>query len=201
VDSFDTPPPFGRVRDWLGASTVARLLAYAQFNRERFNESLIGYGGTSRIDPTIRRSRWLKDFGDLAGEIEIRIRDLLPAMAQKLGSPQFSASKLELELVAHNHGAFFAQHTDTFINTKGSTRIISIVYYFHAQPKSFSGGTLRLHSLRVTREPGTFVDIQPDNDMLVFFPSWFPHEVLPVVCPSERFEDSRFAVNCWVYRN
>jgi Rps23 Pro-64 3,4-dihydroxylase Tpa1-like proline 4-hydroxylase len=32
------------------------------------------------------------------------------------------------------------------------------------------------------------------------FPSWAPHEVMPISCPSKRFTDSRFAINYWVYR-
>jgi hypothetical protein len=76
-------------------------------------------------------------------------------------------------------------------------RVISAVYYFHRLPKSFSGGVLRIHP--IGGEPASFVDIEPANDKLIFFPSWVPHEVMPVVCPSGRFEDSRFALNCWVY--
>jgi hypothetical protein len=40
-----------------------------------------------------------------------------------------------------------------------------------------------------------FVDMEPTNDTLVFFPTSFPHEVLPVTCPSDRFEDLHFAIN------
>ena len=79
-----------------------------------------------------------------------------------------------------------------------TSRFVSMVYYFCATPARFSGGQLRLHSLAATREPGTYVDIEPVNDSALFFPSWFPHEVLPVVCESGRFMDSRFAINCWL---
>jgi Rps23 Pro-64 3,4-dihydroxylase Tpa1-like proline 4-hydroxylase len=76
------------------------------------------------------------------------------------------------------------------------------VYYFHAQPKAFSGGVLRLHSLASGKgDGGEHVDVEPVNDTLVFFPSWYPHEVLPVTCDSSRFEDSRFAINFWVHRS
>jgi len=67
-------------------------------------------------------------------------------------------------------------------------------------PKAFSGGVLRLHSLAASGHQGTFVDIPPDYDTLVFFPSMFPHEVLPVKSPSGKFMDSRFAINCWIYQ-
>jgi SM-20-related protein len=59
---------------------------------------------------------------------------------------------------------------------------------------------LRIYPLIGRDKSNAFVEIEPANDRLVFFPSWFPHEVLPVVCPSGRFEDSRFAVNFWIYR-
>jgi SM-20-related protein len=203
VAGFDQPPPYGLVRGWLGAEAVVRLLAYAQSNRERFVESGVGYGSKGRIDSTRRRSQKLKNFGELSDEIAIKIKELLPAMFERLGGQPFAASKFELELVAHNDGAFFAKHLDTFAREPGVTshRVISGVYYFHSLPKSFSGGVLRLYSIAATPEAGKFVDVEPENDTLVFFPSWFPHEVLPVVCPSGRFEHSRFAVNCWVHRS
>ena len=79
-------------------------------------------------------------------------------------------------------------------------RIISAVYYFNCVPKSFSGGILRIYSFVGDKDTGAFIDIEPTHDMLAFFPSWVLHEVLPVVCPSGRLEDSRFAINCWVRR-
>jgi Rps23 Pro-64 3,4-dihydroxylase Tpa1-like proline 4-hydroxylase len=44
-----------------------------------------------------------------------------------------------------------------------------------------------------------FADIEPGQNRLVAFPSWAPHEVMPISCPSRRFIDSRFAVNCWAW--
>jgi Rps23 Pro-64 3,4-dihydroxylase Tpa1-like proline 4-hydroxylase len=108
-------------------------------------------------------------------------------------------SSYEIELVAHGDGAFFSRHIDTY-TTRKSQRVISGVYYFHRQPKAFSGGELRLYGLTKGDQTGPFVDVIPENDTLVTFPSWYPHEVLPVRCPSGRLEDSRFAVNCWIMR-
>ena len=65
---------------------------------------------------------------------------------------------------------------------------------------SGAGGVLRIYSFTDNNDTGSFVDIELTNDSLVFFPSWLTHEVLPVTCPSGRFEDSRFAINCWVRR-
>jgi SM-20-related protein len=103
--------------------------------------------------------------------------------------------------VAHNDGAFYKRHIDTRgTSALGSIRVPSGVYYFHSQPKAYTGGALRLHAIA---DPQTrrFVDVEPAHDSLVVFPAWAPHEVMPISCPSKRFIDSRFAVNCWVYRN
>jgi SM-20-related protein len=139
---------------------------------------------------------------DIQRTINSKLGDILPTMFETLGSLRFVPSEFELEMVAHGDDAHFTRHIDTFNRNAGSrkNRIISAVYYFHALPKSFSVGALRLHSLAASGEVGTYVDIEPDYDTLVFFPSWFPHEVLPVRCASGEFGDSRFAINCWVHR-
>jgi SM-20-related protein len=145
----------------------------------------------------------LKALGDLEGELRARVLETLPAMVEQLGASRFEPTRLELEMVAHGDGAFYAKHRDTNISlgpALSNRRVISAVYYFHRIPKSFSGGALRIYPFAGGNEASAFADIEPTDDTLVFFPSWFPHEVLPVVCPSGRFEDSRFAINCWIRR-
>ena len=44
------------------------------------------------------------------------------------------------------------------------------------------------------------VDIVPETDTLVVFPSWMSHEVLPVRVPSGAWIDRRFTINCWIHR-
>jgi SM-20-related protein len=202
VDSFNKPPPCWLVRSWLGKETINRLLSYAQSNEHLFRDSDLGYGEKLRVDKTLRQSRKLHGIGDFKGEVRAKMRNLLPAMFEKLGNKPFIPHTFELELVTHGDGAFFVRHIDTTTHQEhlDSHRVISAVYYFYALPKAFSGGVLRLHSLAATGQQGTFIDITPDYDTLVFFPSMFPHEVLPVNCPSRQFLDSRFSINCWIHR-
>jgi Rps23 Pro-64 3,4-dihydroxylase Tpa1-like proline 4-hydroxylase len=47
---------------------------------------------------------------------------------------------------------------------KSSDRLLSAVYYFHAEPKAFSGRELRLHSFA---GDGSFVDVPPEQNSLV----------------------------------
>ena len=190
-DIVSRPPRYGSISNWLGTVMVARLLSFAQTSRDDFKASDVGYGESNRIDPARRRSSKLKPLGELESELRVSAQAALPSMFEHLGYNPFDPARIELEMIAHGDGAFFLRHADTVIRREmTSYRAISAVYYFHRLPKSFSGGVLRLHS--IGSKEASFVDIEPTNDRLIFFPSWFPHEVTPVVCPSGRFEDFSF---------
>jgi SM-20-related protein len=192
------PPKFAGIPNWLGTDTAARILHFARNSSDHFVPSDIGYGESKRIDLARRRSSKLKQLGELESDLQERAQKALPLIFDRLGYTPFEPASLEFEMVAHGDGAHFSRHADTVIRSEmTSYRAISAVYYFHGRPKSFHGGLLRLHSIGTNG--GSFVDIEPTNDKLIFFPSWYPHEVTPVLCPSGRFEDSRFAINCWVY--
>ena len=189
MNSFNKVPPYGLIRNWLGNEAVERLLGYALSNKHHFKESRVAGG----LDRTRRVSQRL-ELDTFKGEIEARFQDTLPEIFATLRTKPFHPT-FELELIAHGDGAFFTRHIDTLMHRR---RIISAVYYFFSLPKSFSGGVLRLHSMAASGREGTFVDIPPDYDTLIFFPSTFPHEVLPIKSPSGAFLNSRFAINCWM---
>jgi SM-20-related protein len=201
-DIFRKPPAHGHVANWLGPQMVARLLEFTQTQRDRFRETSVWNvaKGENEIDQTMRRSWKITELGKLQNEIEARAHAQLPEICTQLGAARFEPSKLEIEVVAHCEGAFFSEHQDRISTFPLSSRLISAVYYFHRTPKSFSGGTLRIYPIAGSKDSKAFVEIEPINDTLIFFPSWFPHEVLSVSCPSRRFEDSRFAINCWFHR-
>ena len=198
---FSSPPQYGRVVDWLGQRIVARLLEFAQTKRGSFSETRIWNQAKrdNEVNVAARRSWRIQDLGDFRNEIQERARTMLPQMCSHLGSAPFEPSQFEMELVAHGHGAFFTEHRDRRSQSPLASRLISAVYYFHRLPKSFSGGALRIYPIGGSKTSPAFIEIEPINDTLVFFPSWFPHEILPVECPSGQFEDSRFAINCWVH--
>jgi SM-20-related protein len=195
---FSKPPAHGRMTNWLGPQMVQRLLNFAQSRRNSFRLSGVSRGDDATIDLTVRRSYKFKGLEELRDELQARARAALPEMFRQLGTGRFEPSKFELEMVAHGDGAFFTEHRDR-IRAQTESRLISAVYYFHRLPKPFSGGVLRIYPLAGREKSNTFVEIEPVNDTLVFFPSWFPHEVLSVNCPSGKFEDSRFAINCWIH--
>lgn len=126
----------------------------------------------------------------------------MPLALNRLKMSPFDLDRLELELVVHQDEAFYGRHIDSAVNLdadKRNRRILTGVYYFHETPKCYQGGQLRMHSIALESEGGSFTDIDPESDSALFFPSWFPHEVMKTSCPGKLFRYSRFAVNCWYH--
>lgn len=199
-------PNYRVYRDFLDAETHASLLAWTIDNEAKFKPTLVvsDHQKKAVYDPSSRRSMGLDNLGTTAELFRQSIINLVPTMVRNLRTTPFEPSEvvLELELVANNDGAFFEPHTDTFTGKRrqGGDRVLSAVYYFHAEPKAFSGGALRLYPFGGKKDKNAFVDVEPEQNTLLVFPSWALHQVLPVSCPSGRFADSRFNVNCWVVR-
>jgi len=194
-------PPYVVIKDFLDDALLHRLLDHALLNEVRFMATTVG--GKGFVDRSRRISLGMRDLGPMKGEIKGRLRNLVPLLIEQLRVTPFEPARIELELVAHGDGAFYTRHIDTFTGDgeeEPTQRMISGVYYFHAEPKAFAGGALRLHAFGAPDTNTKFVDIQPDQNTLVVFPSWAIHEVLPIACPSKRFVDSRFSINCWLRR-
>jgi hypothetical protein len=194
------PSPFGVRKDVLPPETVAALLDYVRDNAARFAPATVRYGPEPAVNTTVRVSSLLRDLGPFQTMFEDLLRPLAHDVARGFGMKPFAVSRFELELAAHNDGAFFLRHIDTMWDAATRTgRILSGVYYFHGSPKGFDGGELRLHTGLAGGGDVSFSDIAPVHNSLAVFPSWLAHEVLPVRCASGRFVDSRFAVNCWLH--
>ena len=196
---FDRIPPYRIVQDFLGNDLIERLLEHAKVREPEFVSTKVG-NTEGHLDPEVRISRVPPDFGVLRTELELRFKGAMPEAIAGLRLTPFELIRCEIELVAHNDGAFYKRHIDTQteIQNAETQRVLTGVLYFYALPKGFSGGQLRLYSCSLSGE--NFIDIEPVRDQLVLFPAWAPHEVLPVSCPSGEFAQSRFAVNCWYRR-
>jgi Rps23 Pro-64 3,4-dihydroxylase Tpa1-like proline 4-hydroxylase len=200
-------PPFHQFRDFLPEDELATLLNWTIAHRARFAPSRMSSG---IVDPSARHSLVTTDFGEIHPLLTSRIEAALPKIFTKSGTRPFAVEAVELEIAAHGDGAHFAPHTDIPVGpgtkpiggdrTGVHDRIVSAVLYYHREPKCFSGGELRLHRFGSDGGPGDFVDIEPEQNSLVVFPSWAQHEVRQVRAPGAPFEDSRFAVNCWLCR-
>jgi Rps23 Pro-64 3,4-dihydroxylase Tpa1-like proline 4-hydroxylase len=153
--------------------------------------------------PDHRDSQVLYSFPEFSELIISRIRAILPDVHRKLGVTSFPISQIESQLTAHNDGNYYKVHNDNG-SPETVTRELTYVYYFHREPKPFSGGELLIYDSKIENnryvKAESFKTVEPRNNSIVFFPSRYIHEVLLVSCPSKAFADSRFTVNGWVRR-
>lgn len=198
-------PPYIVLRDFLDEETVAELLDYTISHQSDFAPTRVFVPTTASqnqdSDPPYRVSTGLRNLGKFRKVFQTKILDLVPRFVTEMRATPVEEPKCETELVAHGDGAFYKRHIDTVTASYQDTeliRVLSGVYYFNTEPKAFTGGALRLHAIGGKKGENS-VDIAPLRNSLLVFLAWAPHEVLPVSCPSKRFIDSRFAVNCWVH--
>jgi Rps23 Pro-64 3,4-dihydroxylase Tpa1-like proline 4-hydroxylase len=186
---------------FLDESLCSDLLNYAIDKKDNFLPATVYKAGLDKVNPKTRISLINKDIDHFKPILLKKISKNIPNLVEALKIPTFELGEIEIELAAHGNGAFFAQHIDTIVHKKEtSPRAISAVYYLHSQPKMFTGGQLRLHPMPFLKGDDQPIDIEPDHNTLVAFPSWAPHEVLPVICPDNDFKNWRFAINCWIHK-
>lgn len=191
--------PYIRIPNFLSDEENRAVLDYA-IRKERDYEA-------SRVETGVkdyRESRVLMRLDDLDVNFDERIREIVSDALNHFRIPVPTELKLDTQLSTHNDGGYFLIHSDNG-SARTASRILTYVYYFYHQPVAFKGGQLRLYDSRV--ESGrrnlayTFIALEPENNMLLLFPSGVMHEVLPTYCSSGNFADGRFTLNGWVRSN
>ena len=211
------PAPFVRMTDFLAPAQQDRLLTSTLAGGERFRPALVGEGRLSLESRTafvsgVRIRREVKSwFGPkLRGalpQVLTRLRmDEAPGGGARRGAASHDGApryRIELNVTAHPAGGFYSAHQDNMEDWNDG-RKLTFVYYFHREPKRFSGGDLLLYDTDFEADAGSgatfaFSRIEPVQNSLVFFPSEYLHEVTPVECASNDFGDGRFTVNGWLH--
>jgi len=201
----DEPARFSLFEEFLAPEELSQLTDYVLSHEPQFRTSQVisPNSNEGKTDYHHRRSRVLFAAGPFQDLIDDRLRSYLNHIFRALQHPPFSLSSVEVQITASNDGEYFRLHND---NTHQAlvTRELTYVLFFHREPKAFSGGELRLYDSRV--EGGRYVagegytSITPQQNMVVFFPSYFMHEVTTIYCASRAFADSRFTINGWLHR-
>lgn len=186
-----------QIENFLTPEAHDRLLNYTLQQEPNFISTTTSTGKTA-----YRQSQVLYDLAEFSQLMLDRIQVALPEVVSQLNMPSFAVSQIEMQLTAHNDQHYYKIHNDNG-SAEAATRRLTYVYYFYREPKAFSGGALRIYDSKITNDfyivaAETFHTIEPHNNSLVLFPSYYLHEVLPVSCPSQSFADSRFTVNGWV---
>jgi SM-20-related protein len=190
-------------RDVLGAAAVAGLLDYVVQHETRFRPAPVRTRAVEQeaVDYGRRDGLLLRDLGPFGAPIETFVRRIAPDALARLGLTEPTVEPREFEISSYGDGGHFASHLDT-TDLPDRVRILSCVYYFAKTPARFSGGELRLHGFPSPSNAGSppIVDVLPETDTLVAFPSWLVHQILPIRIASADWADRRFAINCWIHR-
>ena len=191
--------------EFLAPEELDELIQYTLASEGEFKISeVIAPGVTaSMVDFDHRRSQVLFNLGRHHSLIVERIQSYLPRILEQLGHAAFPISQVEAQITASNDGDFFRLHND---NAQDPLRMreITFVYFFHREPKAFRGGELRIYDSESHNGGYAAADshktIVPEQNQIVFFPSFQMHEVRPIDCPSRAFAESRFTLNGWLHR-
>jgi Rps23 Pro-64 3,4-dihydroxylase Tpa1-like proline 4-hydroxylase len=189
-----------QIDDFLSAEENTEALKIAIDNQQQFIASTTTTNAENYRQSWVLYATLFPDFYEL---LKKKILKTVPAVIAQLKMQSFLISKVEMQLTAHNDGCYYKVHNDSGSATT-ATRELTYVYYFGQDPPRFSEGALRLYDTELKEgtasQSNTFKDIEPRNNRIVFFNSRCKHEVLPVRCPSKKFEDSRFTLNGWIRR-
>ncbi|WP_199248460.1 2OG-Fe(II) oxygenase [[Phormidium] sp. ETS-05] len=187
-----------QIDDFLSQEECQKLLDFVIAKESEFVASGT-YGGPEDG----RQSKVLYNPGDWGSLMRDRLNYILPDVLEQLVLSPFEPTQIDLQITAHNNSHYYKPHSDNN-SPETAKRQLSYVYYFHRQPKAFTGGELRMYDPHIEdgewRHSHTFKTIEPRHNSIVFFCSGHIHEVCPVTCPSQNFADSRFTMNGWIYR-
>jgi Rps23 Pro-64 3,4-dihydroxylase Tpa1-like proline 4-hydroxylase len=189
------------VANFLGPEDRQKLLDYVISQEDNFKPATVIQATSPTVNEKVRRAKTLDKLGEFEAKFAERIKEQLQPVLNKLGHKAFQMGRIEMQITASNDGDYFRLHQDS---DPKSTREISFVYFFHREPRRFSGGELRIYQGRLVDDRVVPADqshtLSPRQDTIVFFPSLNEHEVLPVRVPSRSFGDSRLTLNGWIHR-
>ncbi|MEE3716131.1 2OG-Fe(II) oxygenase [Tumidithrix elongata RA019] len=190
------PSSYFVLENFLSPQELTRFLQYTQSQAAKFVPATI-----STQDVDYRRTKVLHDFPEFSQLLINRMMAIAPQVVSRLGIQNFTPSSIEAQLTMNNDGNYYKIHNDNG-SSDTANRVWTFVYYFHREPKAFTGGELLLYDSKIENNfyvaAKSYKTIQPKNNSVAVFLSRCLHEVLPVSCPSKQFLDSRFAVTGWV---
>jgi SM-20-related protein len=194
--------------DFLTKKELRSLTKYVMTHEADFTPSTVIPDGVpeAATDTSYRKSRVLYELGEYGTLIKERLLDVLPEVLAVFNREAFPLSHIDTQITASNDGDFFKVHMDNSSTELADIplRELSYVYYFHSEPKAFTGGQLKIYDAEDgdnhNSEKRRARTIVPRQNTLVLFPSSYDHEVLPVRCRTGKFVNSRFTLNGWIIR-
>ena len=194
--------------NFLSPEENRELYLHILLQEEHFRRSVVlGTAEKHRRSRYLAKEYYLKYFKVIEARITVRLEEIL----DYLGISNFRVSNFESQCTSSNQGDYYRLHNDAGMPLVAK-RTLTYVYYFSRLPLPFTGGELEIYETDPqiadterylgVKSAGKFLKttLTPTNNSIVFFNSRLTHQVLPVQCPSGKFEDSRFTINGWLSR-
>jgi Rps23 Pro-64 3,4-dihydroxylase Tpa1-like proline 4-hydroxylase len=189
------------------------ILKEAIKNKNKFEESTLDWGDDVKEVPKFRNNSVAyydniyqqdRSFSKLLTKINElfnikKFREILTSSRYPVN--QFGYSNFHETQVSRygDEGQKYNYHIDSV----GSIdRKLTMVYYFHEEPKNYTGGEISLtdspiYNGKIMDKSRKVTTLIPENNMAVIFGSKLPHFVHPTKSP-KIFSKGRFSVNCWI---
>lgn len=208
---FGYDPFYIVIRDVFTKKENEDIFKEAVSNKKNFEPAVIGEGKNTKFRSNLvayydkiyqtdrSSSKLLTKIDDLFKTDQFK--DVLSSSPYPI--TQFSKSNFHETQVSRygDEGQKYNYHIDAFAD---DMRQVTVVYYFHEEPKKYTGGEITLTSSPIYK--GKIMDksrkeitITPENNMAVIFGGTTAHSVTPTKS-LKTFSKGRFSVNCWIGR-
>ncbi len=193
------PAPFSIIDNFLSREEREYFWQRAVNSESDYEKAGIGLEDDVIVDCYQRDTEVLRLGVEEKQQMRQKIKSYIDVLFRKFRISEREVDKIEVKLTSHTQDGFFKIHHDGFSPIDGSIRYLSWVYYFHANPKPYEGGDLVLFDSDAIKDDHRFSPINytryiPQDNQIIFFPSWFYHGVTPVALLSPGFSSGRFAV-------
>ena len=200
------PAPFLYIEDFLSPDEFSMIWSTIEKNKNYFKESVVyAADGTNEVDSNLRKSKTLykKNLGDISEWILSKIYKQLPEILPYLNLDPFKPTSTEIQLTRHGNNDFFMIHQDSNKDIDSiNNRTLTFVLYVHQEPKHFNGGEILLFDTdtQTNNYNDRFTRLTPSSNSIIFFPSNYFHQVMPVYLLEDIFEYGRFAIHGWLHK-
>jgi hypothetical protein len=198
-DDGTGPTPFVRRRGFLDAPQ--RQLLWDTVAAADFGDATTSHADGVRVDFGFRIAKEMRGSGAIRYWFLPLLKQAVdPALLARLGVAAFEHGDWEMSVTRHDDGGVLRLHRDR--GAINHLRALSYVYYFHQEPRRYSGGDLLLFDNRDAGDDAAgagFTRLSPIDNSLVFFSPDRLHCVTKVRADADP-RHARWTINGWLRR-
>lgn len=199
-DDRTGPVPYVRIENFLGEDRREELRKTVR--DAEWLDAATSHADGARVDRDFRIAQEIRDSRAVRAWFLPLVRQAAgPEVLARLGLAAFELGGWEMQVTRHTEGGMLGAHRDR--GAVNPRRALSYVYYFHREPRGYSGGDLLLFDeggQRGADRIAAFTRLTPvDNSLVLFSPDRL-HCVTEIRSGPDPL-DARWTVNGWMLRN